>query len=251
MIYIMDHPNNDLKHYHLQVKYGARVHEITEVFRHSNKRRDIDTATVAEIKNKVQSKVDEVKNNIFYLTWKGKKLEPDTLKIRDIKVDGERLPLYTMKEDPIEIHIGNGDDVPSIDPSYASDSDDEKSDLIPDFIHKRKQKEEENQKEEEKQKKQKEEENQKKQNKTTIHELRMKATVAETGAENLKRRGIIAEKNGLFEKATELLEKAKSLSEEAKRYLEQANRLSEGKGKKSKKSKKRFIKKRKHKTKSK
>ena len=247
----MDHPNNDLKHYHLQVKYGARVHEITEVFRHSNKRRDIDTATVAEIKNKVQSKIDEVKNNIFYLTWKGKKLEPDTLKIRDIKVDGERLPLYTMKEDPIEIHIGNGDDVPSINPSYASESDDEKSDLIPDFIHKRKQKEEENQKEEEKQKKQKEEENQKKQNKTTIHELRMKATVADTRAGNLNKKAVNAEKKGLNEEAKSYLEQANRFSEEAKSYLEQANRLSEGKGKKSKKSKKRFIKKRKHKTKSK
>ena len=243
----MDHPNDDLKHYHLQVKYGARVYEITEVFRHSNKPRNIDTATVAEIKNKVQSKVDGLEENNFYLTWKGKKLEPDTLKIRDIKVDGERLPLYVMKEDPIEIHIGNGDDVPSIEPSYASDSDDEKPDLVPDFIQKKKKKEEEK-------KKQKEEENQKKQNKTKIHELQMKATVAETGAENLKRRGLVAEKNGLFEKATELLEKAKSLSEEAKGLREEVAKLKlteGGRGKKSKKSKKRFVKKRKHKTKSK
>lgn len=251
MIYIMDHPNDDLKHYHLQVKYGARVHEITEVFRHSNKPRNVDTATVAEIKNKVQSKVDEVKNNIFYLTWKGKKLEPDTLKIRDIKVDGERLPLYTMKEDPIEIHIGNGDDVPSIDPSYASDSDDEKPDLVPGFIDKRKKKEEEEKKQEETQKKQQEEENQKKQNKTTIHELRMNATVAETRAGNLKKKAVNAEKKGLTEEATRLNEEANRFSEEAKSYLEQATRLSEGKGKKSKKSKKRFVKKRKHKTKSK
>lgn len=250
----MDHPNDDLKHYHLQVKYGARVHEITEVFRHSNKPRNVDTATVAEIKNKVQSKVDEVKNNIFYLTWKGKKLEPDTLKIRDIKVDGERLPLYTMKEDPIEIHIGNGDDVPSIDPSYASDSDDEKPDLVPGFIDKRKKKEEE----EKKQEKQKEEENQKKQNKTTIHELRMNAIAAETRAGNLKKKAVNAEKKGLNEEANRLNEEAKRHSEDAKSYLEQANRLSEetaeGKGKKSKKSKKskkRFVKKQKHKTKSK
>ena len=245
----MDHPNDDLKHYHLQVKYGARVYEITEVFRHSNKPRDIDTATVAGIKEQIRSKVDEVKNNMFYLTWRGKKLEPDTLKIRDIKVDGETIPLYVMK-DQIEIHIGNGDDVPSIDDNHASESDDEKTDYIANWLHEKQKKEE---KEKEKEEKEKEE---KEKNKTTIYELQMKATVAETGAENLKRRGLVAEKNGLLEKATELLEKAKSLSEEAKGLREEVAKLklTEGRGKKSKKnkkSKKRFVKKQKHKTKSK
>ena len=128
----MAHFNEDLKHYHLLVQYGHRTFEISEVFRHSNKSRNIPTATVGEIKTNIHGRFDddnEIKNNNFYLTWKGKKLEPDTLKIRDIEVDGERLPLHLQNiKNPIQIHIGNGNDVPSIVPDVASASDDEKTD---------------------------------------------------------------------------------------------------------------------------
>jgi hypothetical protein len=129
----MAHFNEDLKHYHLLVQYGNRIFEISEVFRHSNKSRNISTATVGEIKTNIHGRFDDdddkIKNNNFYLTWKGKKLEPDTLKIRDIEVDGERLPLHLQNtKNPIEIHFGNGNDVPSIVPDVASASDDEKTD---------------------------------------------------------------------------------------------------------------------------
>ena len=129
----MAHFNEDLKHYHLLVQYGNRIFEISEVFRHSNKSRNIPTATVGEIKTNIHGRFDDdddkIKNNNFYLTWKGKKLEPDTLKIRDIEVDGERLPLHLQNiKNPIQIHIGNGNDVPSIVPDVASASDDEKTD---------------------------------------------------------------------------------------------------------------------------
>ena len=129
----MAHFNEDLKHYHLLVQYGNRIFEISEVFRHSNKSRNISTATVGEIKTNIHGRFDDdddkIKNNNFYLMWKGKKLEPDTLKIRDIEVDGERLPLHLQNtKNPIEIHFGNGNDVPSIVPDVASASDDEKTD---------------------------------------------------------------------------------------------------------------------------
>ena len=130
----MSHFHEDLNHYHLLVtKPGSRIQEISEVFRHSNKERGIFSATVGEIKGNIHSKFDdddeEIKNNNFYLTWKGKKLEPDTLKIRDIEVDGERLPLHKQNiNNPIEIHIGDGNDVPSIVSNDASASDDENPD---------------------------------------------------------------------------------------------------------------------------
>ena len=80
----MSHFHEDLNHYHLLVtKPGSRIKEISEVFRHSNKERGIFSATVGEIKRSIHSKFDDddekIKNNNFYLTWKGKKLEPDTL----------------------------------------------------------------------------------------------------------------------------------------------------------------------------
>jgi len=125
-----DHMHQDLNHYHLMVRYNDYGFEITEVFRHSNKSRNILAATVAEIKMSIRYRLeDKIKENPFYLTWKGKKLEPDTLKLRDIEVDGEKLPMHVQNtKNHIEVHLGNGDDVPSVVPDAASASDEEKPD---------------------------------------------------------------------------------------------------------------------------
>jgi hypothetical protein len=119
--------HQDLNHYHLMVRYNDSSFEITEVFRHSNKSRNILAATVAEIKRSIRDRLlDTLKNNHFYLTWKGRKLEPDTLKLRDIEVDSERLPMHVPNvKTPIVVHLGNGHDVPSVVPDVASASDDE------------------------------------------------------------------------------------------------------------------------------
>lgn len=165
----MAHFNEDLNHYHLLVKYNTRVFEISEVFRHSNTSRNISAATVAEIKMNIQSKLD-IELQGFYLTWKGQKLEPDTLKIRETG-----LPLHVQNmKDPIEMHIGNGNDVPNIVPEVASDSDDENPDYNNVGI----------------QKKEKEA-----QNKIKNHELKMEAVIAVQRAKNLEKRRIRESRN--------------------------------------------------------
>jgi hypothetical protein len=122
-----DHMHQDLRHYHLLVRYDGYDFEISEVFRHSNRVRNIPAATVAEIKRSIRDRLeDKIKDNPFYLTWKGRKLEPDTLKLRDI---GEGLPMHVPNaKNPIEVHLGNGDDVPSVVLDVASASDDENPD---------------------------------------------------------------------------------------------------------------------------
>jgi len=122
-----DHMHQDLRHYHLLVRYDGYDFEISEVFRHSNRVRNIPAATVAEIKRSIRDRLeDKIKDNPFYLTWKGRKLEPDTLKLRDI---GETLPMHVPNaKNPIEVHLGNGDDVPSVVLDVASASDDENPD---------------------------------------------------------------------------------------------------------------------------
>lgn len=119
--------HQDLRHYHLLVRYDGYDFEISEVFRHSNRVRNIPAATVAEIKRSIRDRLeDKIKDNPFYLTWKGRKLEPDTLKLRDI---GEGLPMHVPNaKNPIEVHLGNGDDVPSVVLDVASASDDENPD---------------------------------------------------------------------------------------------------------------------------
>ena len=68
-----DHMHQDLNHYHLLVRYDGYDFEISEVFRHSNRVRNIPAATVAEIKRSIRDRLeDKIKDNPFYLTWKGR-----------------------------------------------------------------------------------------------------------------------------------------------------------------------------------
>jgi hypothetical protein len=201
--------HQDLNHYHLMVRYNDSSFEITEVFRHSNKSRNILAATVAEIKMSIQNRLeDKIKENPFYLTWKGKKLEPDTLKLRDIEVDGEKLPMHVPNtKTPIEVHLGTGHDVPSVVPDAASASDDEN----PDYNNLGRE----------------------------IQELEKKQ---QEERENKRNRAIeIDRQNQLKLEAYYAEQRAKNL--EKKRLREAAAAASEGKGKrKGKRSKKRPIK---------
>lgn len=233
----MSHFHADLKHYHLMVtKPGIGIQEISEVFRHSNKKRNILSATVGEIKRIIHSKFNDddekIKNNNFYLTWKGKKLEPDTLKIRDIEVDGERLPLHTPNiNNPIEIHIGDGNDVPSIVSNDASASDDENPDYNETGIQNKKLADK------------------------IIEDQRIadqfKIDQTKAFADQLK----IAQTKAFADLRAQNLEKKRLLAEAKQREREESEqKMTKGGGKKSKSSKaskKRFVKKRKNRTRSK
>ena len=205
--------HHDLNHYHLKVSYNGRDSEISEVFRHSNRGRNIPAATVSEIKTSIRDRFgDTLKDNLFYLTWKGRKLEPDTLKLRDIEVDGERLPMHVPNaKTPIEVHLGNGDGVSSVVPDIASASDDEN----PDYNNAGRETQEY-------EKKQQENENNKKrelERRMELDRVKMEAYYAEQRAKNLEKR---REK------------------EEAAKKLTDAKKLTEGNGKR-KRSKKTFY----------
>jgi SepF-like predicted cell division protein (DUF552 family) len=133
--YMGGHENEDLEHYHLYIKCAdiGKVMELPEVFRHSKKERNLTAANIGDLKEYAKEKfgylVPEIASGNFYLSWKGEILEPDELKIRDIMVREERLPLYKPDiKNPIIVHI-NDRDYPQYPvqgttiPNYASDSD--------------------------------------------------------------------------------------------------------------------------------
>ena len=83
------HENEDLPHYHLFVRSvpGSMV-SIPELFRDDNVERDVDAATISDIK--------------ISLSWKDVILEPDTLLLRDVCVGSEKIALYVPNvKDPI------------------------------------------------------------------------------------------------------------------------------------------------------
>lgn len=82
------HENEDLPHYHLIVMEEGRCtkYEIPVLFRDDNK-----PAMIMDIKDHIRNILGL--NNMLLL-WKGRILEPDTLLVRDVCVDGEFLPLY-------------------------------------------------------------------------------------------------------------------------------------------------------------
>ena len=86
------HDNEDLPHYHLFVKFpSGKTREMKEVFERSKLDRNVDSATIDDINKFVQ--YDGI-NEPFTLFWKGKKLEDSNIKLRQIVVDGIKLPLY-------------------------------------------------------------------------------------------------------------------------------------------------------------
>ena len=104
--YMGGHENEDLEHYHLYVKNAntGQTKEIPEVFKIGKRSRNVTSADVEEIKIYAAEKFYLNPREIF-LSWKGIKLEPNSLKLRNIEVDGERIPLYKQNiENPIIVH---------------------------------------------------------------------------------------------------------------------------------------------------
>jgi len=93
------HEHEDLPHYHLYIRSPrGTTYEIPARFANTNLERNVDAATIADIKEYVESEgVNRDKAGIqkpYTLFWKGKKLEDSNVKLRKIVVEGEKLPLY-------------------------------------------------------------------------------------------------------------------------------------------------------------
>jgi hypothetical protein len=104
--YMGGHEHEDLEHYHLNVKDAntGRTIEIPEVFKVGKRSRNVTSADVKEVKIYAAERFYLNPDEIF-LSWKGFKLEPDQLKLRDIEVNGEKIRLYQPDtENPIIVH---------------------------------------------------------------------------------------------------------------------------------------------------
>jgi hypothetical protein len=101
------HDNEDLPHYHLFVKLpNGQTREMFEVFERSRLDRQVDSATINDIKNFVN---DCGITEPFTLFWKGKKLEDNNVKLRQIVVEGTKLPLYHPNADNPIVVVLNKD----------------------------------------------------------------------------------------------------------------------------------------------
>jgi hypothetical protein len=97
------HENEDLPHYHLVVRPvpGSMV-SIPELFRDDSVERDVDAATIGDIKTYLKDLLGWDNPDNISLSWKSVVLEPDTLLVRDVCVDGEKIALYVPNmKDPI------------------------------------------------------------------------------------------------------------------------------------------------------
>ena len=97
------HENEDLPHYHLFVcSVPGSMVSIPELFRDDNVERDVDAATIGDIKTYLKDLLGWENPDKISLSWKGVILEPDTLLVRDVSVDGEKIALYVPNvKDPI------------------------------------------------------------------------------------------------------------------------------------------------------
>lgn len=89
------HQNENLPHWHLYIKFPAgQTKEMPETFERSGIGRDssVTSGKVGDIYNYVE---DELGNSRpFTLYWNGKKLDNRERKIRQIMVEGQKIPLF-------------------------------------------------------------------------------------------------------------------------------------------------------------
>ena len=88
------HRNQKLQHYHLYIKFpNGSTKEMPEVFLKTETGEDGSetSARVRDIQNFVMDRGIE---EPFTLFWKNRKLTDPDVKIRQIVVDGEKIPLY-------------------------------------------------------------------------------------------------------------------------------------------------------------
>ena len=97
------HKHEDVPHYHLLIQSPrGMIYEMSEQFLNTHLDRNIDAATINNI---YQFVIDRDINNgkPFTLFWKGKRLADLNVKLRKIVVNGEKLPVYKHKKDPIVV----------------------------------------------------------------------------------------------------------------------------------------------------
>lgn len=129
-IYKGGHENEDLPHYHLLIKIprmgGYQTFELPAMFARSDLSRKVTAAMVHNLNIRVRE-VLSTKGIFrpFVLIWKGRRLGTDTIKLRQIVVDGEKIPYHKPNIDaPIYVMWTDGDEPlpPELD-DYAYDSD--------------------------------------------------------------------------------------------------------------------------------
>jgi len=120
------HPNENLPHWHLYVKLpsGSTV-ELKELFERSGvgKNSHVVSGTVGDIYNLVEDRIGNTKS--FMLYWNGKKLDNRERKIRQIMVEGQKIPLYNGSNfTPIKVEYDD-----SLNPIYVESHDLDLADL--------------------------------------------------------------------------------------------------------------------------
>ena len=128
------HEHEDLPHYHLLVKFpNGKTKEINVLFERSNLERNINSATIEQLKDIVQDEFNTYGiNKPFTLFWKGKKLEDSSVKLRQIVVERTKLPLYRNNiEDPIVVVFNEDIGDPVYYEAHDLDLDDIRSPQTP------------------------------------------------------------------------------------------------------------------------
>jgi hypothetical protein len=110
----MSHDHPDLPHYHLCITrdYGNNAvyggFEIpSPLFLNDCPERGVSAATLGDVKWYVRDRYSI--ETEFYLCWKGVVLGPDTMKLSDIEVAGQRIRLYVPdpEEATLIVHMGS------------------------------------------------------------------------------------------------------------------------------------------------
>lgn len=119
------HLNEDLPHYHLYVELpNGQTREIPEMFERTGMGKDskVISGKVGDIYNYVE---DQGIRRPFTLYWNGKKLDNRETKIRQIIVEGSKIPLYNNNfGNPIVVHYN--DELP---PEFVESHDLDLTDL--------------------------------------------------------------------------------------------------------------------------
>lgn len=104
------HENENLPHWHLYIKTPrGQTFEMPELFERTGQGNDsmVNSGTVRDIQNFVTYRVG-LEPGTFTLYWKGKKLDNPDIKIRQIMVNGEKIPLYNNSAgDPIVVVLNS------------------------------------------------------------------------------------------------------------------------------------------------
>jgi len=103
------HPNEGLPHWHLYIKLPlGQTKEIPEIFERTGVGKDsqVISGKVSDIYDFVEDQIGN--SRPFTLYWNNKKLDNPQIKIRQIIVEGRKIPLYNNSFDiPIVVHYND------------------------------------------------------------------------------------------------------------------------------------------------